>query len=99
MQNDFNFVVSAAAKDDILNACFYIQEKLYNPKAAKDLNEKFLKAFERAAKFPYGGKEYKKDYRKIIVNKYIAFYKIDLENKSIVFYRVLYGQTDYKNIL
>jgi addiction module RelE/StbE family toxin len=97
--NSFKFKLSPKAKQDILDICKYIKTKLKNIKAAKDLNDKFKKAFNRAAQFPYSGKEYKNNYRKIIIDNYIAFYEIDEENKIIRFYRVLYGHMNYEKII
>jgi plasmid stabilization system protein ParE len=85
MQNNtFTFDLAQKAKQDILEICKYIKITLKNPKAATDLNDNFEKAFETASQFPYGGIIYKKKYRKIIINHYIAFYKINETEKQIL---------------
>ena len=81
----------------------YIAVELCNPKAAIGQINDFEKAFENVCTFPescpYINKEYGKDksLRKLIVNNYIAFYRI--KDNEIQVIRVLYGMRNYEPFL
>ena len=74
-----------------------------NPTAALGQINDFEKAFENVCTFPescpYINNEYVKDksLRKLIVNNYIAFYRIKDDQIQIV--RVLYGMQNYQSLL
>jgi plasmid stabilization system protein ParE len=81
----------------------YIAVELCNPTAAiKQIND-FEKAFDNVCTFPEScphiSNEYVKDksLRKLIVNNYIAFYRVKENEIQVV--RVLYGMRNYENLL
>ena len=92
--------LSADAESDLKGIYNYIADFLFNVPAAQALIKKFDAAFERVEKFPESCPfdKIEKDYRTIIVDNYIAFYKIE-SNNFIRVYRVLYGKTDYEKKL
>lgn len=81
----------------------YIAVELCNPTAAIGQINDFEKAFENVCSFPescpYINNEYVKDksLRKLIVNNYIAFYRI--KDNEIQVVRVLYGMRNYEALL
>ena len=81
----------------------YIAVELCNPTAAIGQINDFEKAFENVCTFPescpYINNEYVKDksLRKLIVNNYIAFYRI--KDNEIQVIRVLYGMRNYEPFL
>ena len=81
----------------------YIAVELCNPTAAIGQINDFEKAFENICTFPescpYVNNEYVKDksLRKLIVNNYIAFYRI--KDNEIQVVRVLHGMRNYEPFL
>lgn len=103
MKNKFKLKIFPLAQRDIEEIFDYIAIKLCNPTAAIRLINDFEEAFEIVCLFPEScpcvNNEYIKDktLRKLIVDSYIAFYRI--MNNEIQVIRVLYGMRDYEAIL
>jgi addiction module RelE/StbE family toxin len=95
----YKLVLLKKSKEDVQNIYKYIAAELQNLKAAKDLNENFNRAFRQIQSFPLSAEKFNETIRKLPVNNYIVFYKIDDEQKIISICRVLYGRTDYDKIL
>jgi plasmid stabilization system protein ParE len=91
----YKLVLIRKSKIDIGNIYNYIATKLKNIKAAKDLNDKFKKAFEQIQEFPLSGEQFNEDFRKVLVKNYIIFYTINEKQKTISIYIILYA---YMNI-
>lgn len=81
----------------------YIAVELCNPTAAIGQINDFEKSFDNVCTFPescpYINNEYVKDksLRKLIVNNYIAFYRV--RDNEIQVVRVLYGMRNYEALL
>ena len=81
----------------------YIAVDLASPTAASNLIDDFENAFENICLFPEScpliQNEYVKDktLRKLVVNNYIVFYKV--EDFEIQVVRVIYGMRNYKDLL
>lgn len=79
----------------------YISHELANPKAAKKLSIRLVKAADRLIDFPYSNPAYyplrplTQEYRRLIVDNYIMFYYVDEEKKIITVARVIYARRDY----
>ena len=103
MENNRSLKIYPLAQVDMEGIFEYISVTLCNPTAARDLINDFKKAFEKIRIFPEScqriDNEYVKDksLRKLIVNNYIAFYRVKDDEIQVV--RVLYGMRDYQNIL
>lgn len=86
---------------DIEDIFTYI--KLDSPQNTSLAKDRFLSAISNLADFPYVGKPFKHefcfrlDYRMLIINKYITFYRVI--DQEVYIYRILYGTSDYINIL
>lgn len=91
------------ARRDMEQIFDYIAVELCNPDAALGQIDDFEKAFENVCVFPesrsYVNNEYVKDksLRKLVVNNYIAFYRVKENEVQIV--RVLYGMCNYERLL
>lgn len=91
------------AQADLESIFSYISVELKNPTAAINQINDFEKAFENICSFPescpFADNEYVKDktLRKLIVNRYIAFFRIRGQEIQVI--RVLYGMRNYQELL
>ena len=83
----------------------YIAFTLHNPTAAIDHINDFERALENVCDFPNScpliDNEYVTDkaIRKMIVNNYIVFYRVNERQHRVEVVRVLYGMMDYEKLL
>ena len=95
--------VNPEAIEDIAGIKKYICEDLGNPMAAERLAEKIVKYYKRLKTMPYIGQslsakiEIETDYRYLICDNYLIFYKVSGSMVSI--HRVIYGKRDYCRLL
>lgn len=105
MESKYELEISPQAAQDFENIFSYISKELCNPTAAVNLMDDFENALESVCNLPFScpivNNEFVKDstLRKLIVNNYIAFYKIDETEGVIIVVRVLYGMMNLKDIL
>ncbi|MBE7067909.1 MAG: type II toxin-antitoxin system RelE/ParE family toxin [Clostridiales bacterium] len=104
MENDkYQLKIFPMAQLDMEQIFDYIAVELCNPTAAIAQINDFEKAFDNVCAFPescpYIHNEYVKDksLRKLIVNNYVDFYRI--QNNEIQVVRVLYGMRNYEAFL
>lgn len=101
--NKYQLKIFPMAQLDMKQIFDYISVELCNPTAAIGQINDFEKAFDNVCAFPescpYINNEYVKDrsLRKLIVNNYIAFYRISDHEIQVV--RVLYGMRHYEALL
>ena len=101
--NKYQLKIFPLAQLDMEQIFDYISVELCNPTAAIGQINDLEKAFENVCTFPescpYINNEYVKDksLRKLIVNNYIAFYRI--RDNEIQVVRVLYGMRNYETLL
>ena len=102
-EKPLRLMIFPLAGQDMEQIFNYIAVDLCNPSAAmKQIND-FEKAFNNLCLFPencpFVNNEYVKDrsLRKLIVNNYIAFYRV--KNNEIQIVRVLYGMRNYESLL
>ncbi len=94
---------SPEAVDDLKEIKQYIKDELCNEQAAKNTVAKILKKIKLLSDFPESGSSlsaiigFDTDYRYLVCDNYIAFYRI--ENKNVLIVRVLYGRRNYMQIL
>jgi plasmid stabilization system protein ParE len=101
----YSINITDLAEEDILSTVRYIDNALKNPVAANNL----LDEIERHEKiledtpyiYPYVQDEYLsgKGIKYVIVKKYLIFYTIDEDSKTVNVIRFLYGSRDWINIL
>jgi len=101
--NKYQLKIYPLARLDMEQIFNYIAVELCNPTAAIGQINDFEKAFDNICSFPescpFINNEYVKDksLRKLVVNNYIAFYRI--RDKEIQVVRVLYGMRNYETLL
>lgn len=101
--NKYQLKIFPMAQLDMEQIFDYIAVELCNPTAAIGQINDFEKAFDNVCTFPescpYINNEYVKDksLRKLIVNNYIAFYRV--RDNEIQVVRVLYGMRNYEVLL
>ena len=98
-----NILYTPEAEEDIAGIKEYISEQLNNPVAAANLVTKITKQIRKLEQFPELGARLSSivnivtDYRILVCDNYLAFYRIDGNDVCII--RVLYGRRDYITIL
>lgn len=103
MKNKCALTIFPLAQRDMEQIFKYIAVELCNPTAAIGQINDFEKAFDNVCGFPescpYIQNEYVKDksLRKLVVNNYIAFYRVKENEVQVV--RVLYGMRNYESFL
>lgn len=104
MQNEekeYSLVMPPIAEQELEECFYYISYRLNAPKAAKDLSNKFRQGFNRICKFPESCKECVddlfcyKNYRKLIIDNYIALYRINEKDKEIIIIHIFYAPSNY----
>ena len=102
-KSEYELKIFPLARLDMEQIFDYIAFELCNPSAAVALIGDFEKAFENVCLFPEScphiNNEYVKDksLRKLIVNNYIAFYRV--KNSEVQVVRVVYGMRNYEEML
>ena len=80
-------------------------QELFNPVAAENLAEDFVKTADSLAAFPYAHEAYipirplKHEYRKVSVKNYLMFFWVDEKTKVVTISRVIYAARDYGKLL
>ncbi len=79
--------------DDIFN---YIAIEMCSPEAAKKQTDRIWKALKSLEKFPYShqdrieGRFANKGYKQLLIDNYMAIYKINEDEKSVFIITVIY---------
>lgn len=101
----YNIVYTRLAKNDIHGILPYISETLKAPRAALNWVSDLEKSIKTLEKFPYSYQVYisnkalENEYRFITVKKYLVFYTVEEEKKTVLISRVFYGPMDCSNRL
>lgn len=105
MGNNYTIKMTPKATTDLDNIYSYISEELFASNAAMHLLERIEESIMNLKRFPfscnYVSDEFlrSKEYRKLIIDNYIAFYLVKEENRQVIIMRVLYGKQNYENLL
>ena len=81
----------------------YIRSELHNPTAANRITKAILNGYAQLKQFPKMGvsigakTDYETDLRMLVVESYIALYRIETENVSVG--RIINARQDYIRIL
>lgn len=101
--NKYNIEYSKEAKQDLVDIKRYIKYNLQEPNIAKKLITKIKTEIDKLIEAPKIYSIIDDDFikklqiRKIIVDNYIVFYRIN--NKTIQIVRILYGRINWINLL
>jgi len=83
----------------------YIVRRYGAINAASGLADDLFRTVDRIAEFPYSCKLYipshqlNAEYRMFTVGNYAVFYAVDETDKTVRFYRMLYGRRDFERLL
>lgn len=94
---------SPKAAEDLSEIKKYISNELQNTKAAHDTISGILNRVKKLCKFPRTGAKLSSifdidtEYRFLVCNNYLAFYRI--ENDEVHIIRILYAKRDYLRAL
>lgn len=103
--NKYKIQFSKDAKKDLIDIYSYIKYNLQEPTIAKKLIAKIRKEIDKLKDNPtiYAIIKdeiiKKREIRKIKINNYIIFYKIEEKNKIIEIVRIMYGRRNWTKIL
>ena len=97
---EYKVVLSIQAKEDYKRIISYIKNKLLEPNIA-EIKDEFNILKYNPQKFAIIDYDLLKKYkfRKLIIKNYIAFYRINEDEKIVNVERILYSATDWKNKL
>ncbi|MFZ3130231.1 MAG: type II toxin-antitoxin system RelE/ParE family toxin [Desulfosporosinus sp.] len=97
----YKITILQIAREDIGEIFFYIAAD--STKSALETTDKITDKIDMLAELPLIGKIVpdnelaKQEYRMLIINNYIVFYKVI--DDEVVVYRVLHGMRDYPDLL
>jgi plasmid stabilization system protein ParE len=101
----YNIHITAAAERDLIRAADHIEFVLKNPKAADDLLDEAEKQVNSLSDFPEKFQLVDDPIlaswgiRFVIVNNYLAFYKISEDENLIIVVRFLFQKSNWNAIL
>lgn len=97
----YEVILTNTAKMDLNNIYKYISSFLFAPKAAKNFIDKFkinilrLEYLPKSCSIINEAINSKFEYRKLMINNYIAIYSVDEENKKVYIHRIIYKKVNY----
>ena len=101
--NKYNIEYSKESKQDLIDIKKYIKYNLQEPKTAQTLISKIKNSIDKLQNNPQIYSIIADDFikkmeiRKLIVDNYIVFYKI--QHSSIQIVRIMYGRRNWINLL
>lgn len=104
-ENRFEIILTPSALNDMRGIYEYITETLLSGTAAENLIDKIEDRILQLEMFPYSCELVQdealrtKGYRKLIIDNYIVFYKVEDIEGQVVIMRILYGAQNYLGIL
>ncbi len=93
------------AKNDMVGITKYISNDLESPLIAERFAVEMVEKIEGLSLFPYSNSVYfpvrqlKKEYRRLQIKNFIAFYYVDEQSKVVTVARVLYNKRNIGSIL
>jgi plasmid stabilization system protein ParE len=95
---EYSVRLLGVAEDDLDEICEYLAR--FYPGTVERFLEDLEKSFYNAAHNPrmYQSYESNKEYRRIVVGNYLAFYKTDDNEKRVDVYRILHGKRNIDNL-
>ena len=102
---NYSAKISEEAKEDIAKALDYIAIELCAPMAALNLNAKITEEIKLLKAFPFSGTLVDNEegtsvaVRWVRVENYMIFYTVNEAEESVYILRILYGSSNYQNML
>ncbi|MFP4022097.1 MAG: type II toxin-antitoxin system RelE/ParE family toxin [Halanaerobium sp.] len=104
-KNDYSLKITKKAYNDLDNIYDYIVSEFDDENSAQNLLNKIEEKIMELKRFPLSGSVVadqvlqNKGYRKLIINKYVAFYLVNEEEKEVVIMRFLSGRQKYQDFI
>ena len=101
----YKLIRTDKADEQLRNIIFYIADDSDSIDVALNYLDKIEKSIDRLEDFPESGSipRYsilrKQGYRVLIIEKHLAFYKINHEDKTVIIYAVVDGRREYRNLI
>lgn len=101
----FRIMRTAKADEQLRDIVLYRTELTGRVESGLALLDKLETGFRRLSEFPESGSPPRyaalraRGYRVLIVEKYLAFYKVDKEAKTVTVHAVVDGRRDYLNLV
>ena len=101
----YQMVRTEKADNQLRDLIFYSADDSGSVDIALNYLAKIEKAMNRLSEFPESGSipRYailrKQGYRVLVVEKHLAFYKVDKENKAVTIYAVVDSRQEYRNLI
>lgn len=105
MLSDYSLKFTQKAENHLDEIYKYVSSELKAESAAENLMDKFEIGIMKLKKFPSSGstildKPLKdRGYRKLVINNYIVFYLVNELVQQVVIMRILYGASNYQDVL
>ena len=105
MASKFNYCLTKKAKFDLDEIVSYFAIDLVNHQSASDFISNILNNIYQIRIFPESGFLVQNEFlqvdniRKILVDSYIMYYKVNMEEKKIYILRIVYGKRNMDEIL
>lgn len=105
MENEYDVEITSTAEDDLDSILNYISSELCVPETAVSILNTIILEIKALKKYPerfplinnFILKQ--KGYRYFPVGNYLVFYQIDKNNSRVLIMRVLYGKSNYLEII
>lgn len=105
MAFDYSYRFTEKAQHDLVNILQYIDSDLNNRTAAQTLGRKIFATIDSARSFPESGKLVENEFlsdktvRRLLVDNYTVFYKVEEKEKTLYILRIVYGKSNLDEIL
>lgn len=105
MASEFRFQLTEKAAGDLDSILSYMANDLCNPSAASNFMDRLQAAIKEICLFPESCPKVINEFvpemnlRKKIVDHYVLYYLPDMQEKTIVVLRIVYGKRDMNAIL
>ena len=102
---EYRILRTAKADEQLRDIVLYRAELTGRIEAGLALLDELDAGFHRLSEFPESGSPPRygalraRGYRVLIVEKYLAFYKVDKSSESVMIYAVVDGRRDYLNLI
>lgn len=100
----YNVVLLPAAEDDYQEILRYFERQFDSQQAirsfVKDFGEVLLRLEETPTIYGYSRDEVlrQREYRKFLIGRYVALFKIDEPRNTVEIYRIFHGTQNYTNL-
>lgn len=101
----YNVIMLPAAEDDYREILLYFEKQFDSRQAiqtfVKELGEALSRLVENPNIYGYSRDEglRQRGYRKFLIGKYVALFKIDEQKKLVELYRIFHGSQNYAKYL